>query len=101
MLTDYIKKRTEELRFCDYKLRLRVLHFSPSQIKFENLNFGEFWVIDEDRTDSGIILESDKGYYDESNAQNAETVVEHSGDIRIENVSSIRQTLRFIQVIQK
>ncbi|WP_338765826.1 hypothetical protein WAF17_02490 [Bernardetia sp. ABR2-2B] len=99
MIPDYIKFRIKELGLKDYAVRIKILNFEPEEEKEINTHYGEFWIIDNDNTDFGIILQSDKGFYGRFGKETNETVLEHSGAIEIENILYSRQSLQFWQVL--
>lgn len=98
-MIDYIKKRCEELKMTNYAIKIRLMILEPLEVKNENLHFGEFWVIDNPNTDFGILLESDKGYFGEFGKKTNDNTLEHSGRIKIDNITHNRQTLQFWQVL--
>lgn len=99
MIPDYINFRLKELGIEDVAVRIKKLNFEPTEEQEINTHYGEFWVIDEENTDFGIILQSDKGFFGRFGKETNETVLEHSGAIKIENIVYSRQTLHFWQVL--
>ena len=99
MIPDYIKFRLKELGIEEVSVRIKKLNFKPEEKQEINMHYGEFWVIDEENTDFGIILQSDKGFYGRFGKEANETALEHSGAIKIENILYFRQTLQFWQVL--
>ncbi len=98
-MIDYIEKRCKELGMSNYAVKIRLMILEPEETIQDNLNYGEFWVIDNPNTDFGILVTSDRGYFGEFGKETNDNTLEHSGAIKIQNITYNRQTLQFWQVL--
>jgi hypothetical protein len=96
---EYIPRRMEELGFGnEYYLRFRHLVMQPSEER-EMQAYNQFFILAEEAVD--VKVESEFGIFDLSLKNANEMLYEHQGLIRIKNLASGINHIRFIQVIPK
>lgn len=98
-MIDYIEKICKEKGITDYSVKARIMMLDPQETVTKDLFFGEFWVIDNPNTDFGVLVFSGDGYFGEFGKQTNEATLYHSGSVKIENITYIRQRFQFWQVI--
>ncbi len=98
-MIDYIEKRCKEVGMTNYAVDVRLMILEPEEIITKELHYGEFWVIDNPKTDFGILVFSGDGYFGEFGKQTNEATLQHSGTVKITNITYNRQTLQFWQVV--
>lgn len=93
---DYIRKRMYEMGYNNYLIRFRHLLFRANEVR-ELTGYNQVYILIEPT--ANVRIESDVGLYDLSDDHANELQYEHRGLIRITNLSSIINNIRFIQAI--
>lgn len=91
-----IPGRMRELGFSRYHERLRDLTLEPGSIMRVDAYNELYFIVDDP---PGVIVESDYGRYDSSDAPVGESIHQHRGEIIIRNPGTEKRRIKFIQVI--
>ncbi len=82
----------------DYYMNFKHCVLQSGEIR-EIEAYNEFYFLEHDPDD--VNIRSDFGFYDLSNAKSNELKYEHQGQITLQNLSSLTNHVRFIQVVLK
>lgn len=95
-ILSYIPVRVKQLGYQNYLIRYRDLSIPPETIRIIEAYTDLYFIIDDPE---GIIVESDYGIYDATEARTTENTHQHKGEISIRNDHFDTKRIKFIQVI--